>query len=257
MNYILENEQEASRLERQSMSTSYSISKELEGLVLKENSKVLEIGCGAGTLINYLNSQYEVEAQACDLQPEHIEHCRENSPKNIHFFQHNILTQSLTEKYDYIFMRYVTHHLGAKSFEASLGRIKKALTPAGKVIIIDVDGLMLNLGTLNLELERYFEKINRKFSGDLNMGRKIPTILSSFGFTNIDYSIQTVKFSSHTRDEEKEQWRERMSFAKDSFINILGSELDFKRFQKIFFAELDNEAVPFFLNKFITIAQND
>lgn len=254
MNYLMKNEKEADRLARQSKTSSFDVTKELEGINIPEGSHVLEVGCGAGTLIAHLQEKHKIKAYACDLQEEHVNYCKDNRSKDIHFFQHDILTQNLPHRYDFIFFRYVTHHLGVDRFKSCLNKLKIALKPNGKIIVIDVDGLMESLGTTDSQLLNYLETIRLKFSGDIRMGRKIAPLLSEAGFSKVDYEVKTVLFRGEERVKEANQWRERIEFGKQTYTELLGSETDFARFKKLYFRDLDNEEIPLFFNKFITIA---
>jgi cyclopropane fatty-acyl-phospholipid synthase-like methyltransferase len=253
MNYLMKNEKEADRLARQSQVSSFDVEQELEGIKIEPGCSVVEIGCGAGSLISFLNRVNDIKAYACDLQDEHVEYCKDNRDKSIHFFQHDILSQNLPHRYDYIFFRYVTHHLGVERFRKCINRLKMALKPDGKIIVIDCDGLMENIGTVNEDLIEYLEKIRVGFSGDTRMGRRIPSLLHDSGF-KVEFNLQTVLYKDDERVREAHQWREILVFGKETYTEILGSDTDFARFKKLYFRELDNEHTPFFLNKVITVA---
>lgn len=255
MNYVLKNEKEAERLKRQSEAKAFDVSEELRMVDVKKGASVLEIGCGAGTLISHLNDQYKVKASGCDLQEDHIKFCQQNCSDQIEFFQHNIVDSSLTQKYDYIFMRYMTHHLGVDLLLKAMENVKNALNPGGQVVIIDIDGLFENLGSLNQDLLNYLDLIDREFIGSLIMGRKIPTILEQAQLNDIRYEVQTIDFRGEERRIEIQQMKERFTFAKDALIEILGSELEFQRFYKLFMSEISKDAIPYFINKFITIGK--
>jgi SAM-dependent methyltransferase len=252
MTYVLQNEKEADRLKRQSEAKEFDVAAEISHLKIKANSNVLEIGCGAGTLINYLFSNNHIMAAGCDLQLEHVKFCKENSPESIDFFQHDIVKQRLTDKYDYIFMRYMTHHLGSDLFLKAMENVKHGLKPAGKVVVIDIDGLFENIGTIDMELAHYFRMIEDNFTGDLKMGRKISSLFNQVGLKDIKYEIQTVDFQGEAREVEIAQMKDRLTFAKDAFIEVLGSELDYHRFYKLFMEKIKEGTTTYFINKFIT-----
>ena len=254
MGYILDNKDEVYRLHKQSESQSYQLSQELQNPDIIKGSDVLEIGCGAGTLINHLKKYYHISAHACDLQQEHIEYCIKNI-KGVEFSVHDILEAPYKKKVDHIFMRYITHHLGVEGFQQALTHIKNSMKPNAKITIIDVDGLIANIGTLSNELSIYIDKVKNNFCGDLYMGRKIPELLYQNNFTILDTQLQTIDFKGDARELEIEQWRKRFDYAREAYIEILGSEIDFKKFQNLFFQELSKSHIPFFLNKIITHAQ--
>lgn len=255
MSYVLKNENEAKRLDEQSQSESFNVATEIRDIDIPENVKILEVGCGAGSLIGHLNANHNITAHGCDLQQEHINYCKNKFDSSIHFFQHDIVNQDLDEKYDLIFMRFVAHHLGTTIFKKALINMKKALNENGKIVIIDVDGLLTSVGTTNPYLLESFDKIQKNFQGDLNIGKKIPSILEELGFNDVKFDLRPVVFSEpKSRQEEIGQWKLRFNFAEKSFVKILGSEFEFTKFKKEYLKEIENPNIPFFFNKFIVTA---
>lgn len=256
MEYVLKNSKEADRLERQSKVDEFSVENELSELVLPTGCDVLEVGCGAGSLISYLNSKFSIKAKGCDLQEEHIEHCLNNYGDRIEFFQHDIIKSPLSEKFDYVFMRYIAHHLGQAGLMLALKNIKKSLRPGGKIFLIDIDGLFSNIGTVDKNLINYLEKFNSGFHGDFFIGRKIPNALKQAGFNNIKLNVKTIVFEGQAKVIELDQMKERLNFCKELIVKCLGSELEFKRFYKLYISEFEKSECPYFVNKFIVSAKN-
>ncbi len=249
--YVLKNENEVDRLARQSQSINYNVAEEISGVKIEDGEKVLEIGCGAGSLISYLNMNNKIDAHACDLQLEHVDYCKKNCSSDITFFQHDAVLSDFTQKYDHIFIRYVGHHLGVDLFKKCLLNAKNALHPDGRLTIIDIDSLFEGIGTLDNNLLAYIQTLSDKFSGDLRMGRKIPQILNSLGFESIDVRLDTTHYQGRGREEEVEQFKERIAQAKSYFVEMLGSEMDFQRFSRLFIQEISNPDIPFFSHRFI------
>ncbi|MAX67302.1 MAG: hypothetical protein CME66_10240 [Halobacteriovoraceae bacterium] len=251
MSYALRDKNEVNRLDAQSQSAKFDISKELNFFSPKNNSSVLEIGCGAGNVISYLNGAYKIKASGCDLLEEHVQYCKENCSSQINFFQHDIRNTEIDEKkYDYIIMRYVAHHLGVRDFEKSIKNILKSLKPGGELIIIDVDGLMKNIGTENRLLKKYLSCYEEGYSGDFEMGRKIPKILSKENIREMEAFAEFVNFCTpQERAVEAEQWRQRLMNSKKVMAASFESELDYNKFVKLYVEEIQKTDTLFYFIK--------
>lgn len=104
--------------------------------LVKDNSSVLDIGCGNGRILNILKDK-KVDYLACDQSTNLIEIAKKNWP------QYSFLLSALPnldnlekKKYDYIFVIAALHHLpGYKNRLLALKNISKYLKPEGQVIL--------------------------------------------------------------------------------------------------------------------------
>ncbi len=253
MNYILKSKTEAQRLTEQSLMESYSLQSELEDLHLSRGTKILDAGCGSGVLCHYLEKKFDgILINGCDIDEESLAFAKSKSmSKNSTYFKHDILNSSLPGKYDIIFNRFVGHHLGKQRMQQVLKNFYEALNPGGKVCIIDIDGLMINLAT---EEDRLLEKIilvKNKFSGNLHQARIIPSLLSKAGFQNINWKISTIDFKGDEKKQEIDQWQSRFESAINFYIDVFGTESEARYFFKDYLTEARKEEIPLFYNKFI------
>jgi SAM-dependent methyltransferase len=268
--YILEHEQEAQRLERQSQLAAFSLEKELEHIYFHQDQFVLDAGCGTGLLRNYLLHKYpHLYYVGVDQSADRIAHHQKN--KQMEFYQLNLedlnsldfLRGSAHEcstfikaqqGFDTILSRYVMHHLS--DAQKLLSNLKKCLKPGGRLVLIDCDGILTNLGTLNTTLLSMLEKINIHFQGKLSAASKLPAELNACGFKDISYDIQTVNFQGISRQEECLQYRQRITFAKHIYIEALGSEAEYEKFLELYLSEFSKEHVSMYYSKFIITATN-
>lgn len=253
MQYILKGQNEATRLDEQSAIPEFSLLKELENIHLKKGAVVLDAGCGSGVLCRFLEEKYlDLKVNGCDLNETGLEYARKMSHKpNSHFFQHNIVENPLKKTYDVIFNRLVAHHLGEEKLRMMLKNFFEALNPEGKVHIIDIDGLMLNIGTLSPGLKDKLDLLKKAFAGDCQVARLIPSLMHEVGFKNISWQIQMMDFQGESRKSEVDQWKSRFESALPFYIEILGSEFEAKKFFKEYTQEASKDHVPLFYNKFI------
>lgn len=250
MSYILKNKDEVHRLKKQSESKLYHVADEVSHIDIFDGANVLEVGCGAGDLISHLDNKFEINSMGIDLLEEHIEFCKGKYPQ-INFRQHNIVESPLEHKFDFIFMRLVGHHLGIDRLSKAVQNIYHMLSKGGSICLIDVDGFMFNLYGIDEKLDQYFAQIEKKFDGDLLIGRKLPRLLHNQNFFNIEYRVQICDFQKEDRAEEVNQWDNRLKFAQEDFINIFGEKIDYMRFKNLFMETIRNENIPLFFNKFI------
>lgn len=256
MKYMLENHQEVSRLAKQAKLKQYSIEDEFSEIQFKKGEKVLEVGCGGGDVINYINETWSVSAAGCDLLPSHINHCLNQNNTGINFFVHDITKSALDEKFDSIVLRYVAQHLPQDILKIAIGNIKKSLRPNGRLIIIDLDGMLSNFWCDDSFVNESIDKIIEGFPGDLSVGRKLGTLLSREGF-QFDCKTQDCQFKSlNDKAKEAYQWEQRFSFAKELVIESLGNEVFYRRFLKKFLFEFKQNSSTYYFTKFIYVARS-
>lgn len=256
MTYIMKNKNEAKRLHEQSQNFLFLPKKDLEGIRLKSHSNILDAGCGSGIFTEELFKQNpSSKIFGCDIDNNQLDFAYNHTPSQISYFNHDLTCSPLDNKYDYIFNRYVAHHFTQKNYLRILSHLHQSLNKKGKLFIIDADGILNNIGTTNLVLIENIKVINEKFSGDLHMARKIPTLLKNIGFKNIKWKIEVMDFTKENRQAEVKQWEQRIDFGMKSYIAALGSQFKAKNFKKLFLETIKDESTPLFYNKFIIIGE--
>ena len=95
---------------------------------LKENSTLLELGCGPGNDITYLNKHYSVTGS--DLSDEFLKRCKKKF-KDLSFVKLDTISINTDKTYDCIFSNKVLHHLAIEELEKSLKRQQKVIKSNG------------------------------------------------------------------------------------------------------------------------------
>lgn len=250
--YLLNGNSEASRLDDQSDLENYSVESEIGHLNINSFKKVLDAGCGSGVLCRYLEGQGIHNIHGCDLSSESLKHAKENTRnKSTQYFKHNISESPTKEKYDLIFNRFVAHHLGPKEFEKVAKNFYNSLDISGKIVIIDLDGYFCNLIGFSKTLDIRIKKLLNAFHGDLNMGRKIPNILTKSGFEDVSWEVKAMDFQGLEKEREIEQVRLRFENSMEFYINIFGTEFEAKKFKQEVLETMKLPDTPVFYNKFV------
>lgn len=118
---------------------NYRIKKTLEFASVRKNSKILDIGCGTGSLLYELSKDSSLELHGIDLSKEMIKIAKEKLKNkalikigNVNF----LLRKYKINYFNYIFIEDAFHHLPNQ--EKLIVEIKKLLDKEGKLIISDL-----------------------------------------------------------------------------------------------------------------------
>lgn len=255
MSYILSHSaKETDRLTKQSTLSHFDINKELSGFSFEGFKYHLDVGCGDGRLCSHLKQLHpNMEVFGIDIDKARIETAK-SLHSNINFIHGNILNEELPQCFDLITNRLVAHHFNLDGYKSLLSRMYESLKANGEIVIIDMDGAFLNLGTNNSKLLNDIQKLHESFPGDMQIARKIPSLLKEVGFKNIETKITLEHMHGTSKNQEAEQWRERFEIAKDFYLAFFGSESKTNAFFESYLTEFTKEEVPVFYNKFIISA---
>ncbi len=258
-NYVLENNEEAARLEKQSTQSAYQLKEELSLIRTKPGDRILDCGCGTGLVARFLaDHTIGTQIEGCDFSATRIENAREqtklNLNQNIRYFETSLdAINSESNRYDLITCRYVIEHLSEP--EKAVQEFYRVLKNGGKAYVINFDGVLYNLFPMSTELNLMMEILKNKAPFDLYAGRKIPELLKNAGFKNIQWNITAHSFQGEDLLNEYKMNAERLTFAIPLLSQIFGSETKAYRFKKIFLEEMMKPAATLFYNKFVVTGE--
>lgn len=254
MAYILENKDEASRLERQARARAYNVDEEFEDWVIPSRARVLDAGCGSGLVARHLASRFkDARIEACDASEIRLHEARAlaRQPEHhrIHFFHADLARGVEQGAYDAIACRFVLEHLADPA--PAVAGIFRALRSGGVARVVDIDGLLFNLHPVSPELGEMLSVLKRSLPLDLEVGRKIPALLERAGFEQIVYRVEAFGFQGEELESERRMTAERLGFARQGLALALGSPERAQEFIDRYLEEMGAPGAALFYNKFV------
>ena len=114
----------------------------------EKNARILDVGCGNGDLVYWLQSKGYANAEGVDLSPEQAEEAASLGIKNIRHGEMKEALRQADRVYDAIVARDVLEHLTKEENVALVDLVFSALAPDGIFIAQSVNAESLNWGRL-------------------------------------------------------------------------------------------------------------
>jgi 2-polyprenyl-3-methyl-5-hydroxy-6-metoxy-1,4-benzoquinol methylase len=256
MSYVLEDNREFERLERQSKTTLYNPESELAGIDLSKARRILDAGSGSGIVSRFLaNSLPLTEVVGVEQSDHRVQAAKKASAslKNLSFRAGSITSlPSDLGLFDAAVCRFVLEHMPKEAAVNALQEIRKHLRPAGTLVAIDIDGLFHNLYPRSSIVQDFLSRLDQVPSIDMQVGRKLPSWLLEAGFENVAWRIETMEICGSNLAIERQIIEERFAQNLPAMAALYGgSEEKARQFQTEFLKTLDGPGSVLFYNKFI------
>lgn len=256
MTYALENESEAERLRLQESIEVYSLDHEFSDFATFPYGKMLDAGCGEGAVSRFFSqADSSLSIEGIDFSDIRIKQAKNYSQdfKNINF------TAGYLEKlnfdnnsFDFIVSRYVYEHLN-DPFSVSK-ELHRVIKPGGTIRICDFDNILSGFHTCNEEFNQTLKSIENKIGVDLNIGRKIPTLLGRAGFNVTHIRVSAHYFFGEELEKEAANYKRRFEQMMPLLSSALGDERSARKFVSDYVNFLTHKDSVYFMNKFVVDA---
>lgn len=256
MAYIMEAAIEASRLEEQVFQTNYSIVDELKGFRFKPDERVMDAGCGTGVLSRYLVEHFGVRSvDALDVSDLRLKQASKllgpatRDAIRFHRQDLDLLDSRFHGRYDTVICRFVIEH--AEAPERILAELRKALRPGGRLIVIELDGVFINLHSANAKLNRFMTKLRKHLTFDLEIGRKVPGMLKRAGFSGIEWDARLLACRGESLREEYGNTVKRFAGINAFLLKLFKTQAKCDEFRALYLEEMLKEENTCVFTKYV------
>jgi ubiquinone/menaquinone biosynthesis C-methylase UbiE len=141
---------------------------------IKNNSTILDAGCGTGTFLNILSKNKTLKLYGIDVSPKMLEIARKKLKDRAKLSLNPVEKIGYKNKFDYIFSIIAMHHYSDQ--EKAIKNFYQSLKNNGRLIILDVD--------LGESLNRVFHRIETA-NTKVYSKEEIYKLLKRYKFKNI------------------------------------------------------------------------
>jgi ubiquinone/menaquinone biosynthesis C-methylase UbiE len=206
------------RLERQAL--IYGFEDDLAVLSLSSNERVLDAGCGAGSITRAIaQDNPNGTAIGVDLDPKFIDYAKRKTAsegiENIDFKVGDVLNLPFEDDhFDVVWSKHLLQWVGER--QQAIKEFKRVLKPNGRLICCNFDGFGEDHYPVDVELHQHlvtwFEAAAEALGFDNRVGRKLPSMFLDAGFTDVTVDImQDRAFGGFGGDPEK-KWNWEVQF---------------------------------------------
>ena len=232
LDYLLDNDQEPLRLERQAQ--IYGFEDDLRHLALSGAERVLDAGCGAGVITRAVcRALPRGSAIGVDREPRYIEHARSAAGTeqigNVEFRVADVLCLPFANgTFDVLWSKHLLQWV--KDRDAAIAEFKRVVRSGGRVICCNFDGLWANPypadSVLQGDLDLWFTAMEAEVGYDRFLGRKLGSMLSCAGLVDVRVDfIPDRAYGGYGGDREKRsnwerQWASMLEFSARVYGSI-------------------------------------
>lgn len=174
-----------------------------------KGAPILEVGCGMGHFLYFLQAQGYVNHWGIDIGKEQINHCREHVTQQVSLVSDtaSYLLERKGQYHAIVFLD-VLEHLEDDNLWEILGGAKEALVPGGKVIVS-----VPNAACITSLMTLYGDLTHRRLFTEGSLGQLFRTL----GYTNIEMLPNEKKVIRSFRSR-RERWLWQL---RDRFVRWL------------------------------------
>ncbi len=254
--YVIHSDKECERLELQAQLAN--IRGHLRHLPISANDRVLDVGCGSGSMSRLIARSFpQAEVVGVDLRERYLDFARARSRdegiRNVTFGGGDVFALPFADaSFDVVWTKYLLQWL--KEPKSALAELKRVTKPGGLVVSCDYVGFAIEHYPAAPEFER---QVREGIAAvvDCNIGRQVAPFMLSLGFRNVRVEMETDDLFTVIGSIDKERrwnWEKQFQAARPHLIQIAGSELNVDRFIDRFLAYYDDPATCSFTTLYFT-----
>jgi SAM-dependent methyltransferase len=256
--YIYDSDTECERLEKQAILEG--IERYLRFLPVPEGGRVLDAGCGSGSMTRLLASRNpKAHIVGVDFNPRFIAYAGNRAAAegltNTSFEQGDVQDLSFNDGgFDVVWSHLVLYFLPDPA--RAIAEFRRVLRPGGRLVIALTDRTFLNNHPEDPSLQPRLNKVIHGIA-DVDLSRRLPGMLREAGFKDIICEIETDRLY-HVIGSATPAQRENIVIALTSgmarLAGILGSREEAERFLTDLLAYIDRADTDSFNTLWITMA---
>jgi SAM-dependent methyltransferase len=199
-----------------------------------------------------------VRVVGCDRSAQRIARAREAAAglDNVEFRVDDVRWLSFpTGSFDVVICRYVLEHLEPAARRQALAELARCVRPGGALCVVDIDGAFTNVHPALEPLPELIARLRSDDTVDLEVGRKLPSMLLAAGLTAIRTRLEPVYFRHEELDIASKMLGWTLDAVQAHLAKLLGSG---EKAQAARLAYLEAVRAPggmFFCHKFIVTGQ--
>lgn len=100
--------------------------------------KILDVGCGTGSVLNLLDKNLKIDYVGCDINPEYIQYARKKYPGQGRFYCCSVDDLPVHESaFDVVLAISIFHHINDQASGRLLQTVRQKLKPGGIFVMTD------------------------------------------------------------------------------------------------------------------------
>jgi SAM-dependent methyltransferase len=188
----------------------------IESLGISREARVLEVGCGNGSMSAWMAEHVAPDGQivALDLDLSLVDDVR---APGVEFRQGDIVTGPVDPgRFDFVTARAVLHHVA--DAKAATGNLVASLRPGGAILLIEPDFLPVSVAE-PIEVRTFWSgwlAWSRERGIDYHIGRTLAPRLAGYGLKEIEGTAETAIYNGGS--QWADYWRETITELRSDLI---------------------------------------
>jgi len=244
--YAIHSDDECERLELQARLAK--IEQHLRYLPVSPRSRVLDAGCGSGSMSRLIARSFpDAEVTGVDLREQYLDFARRSARsehlQNVQFQSADVFALPFADaSFDVVWTKYLLQWL--KEPERALNELKRVTRPGGIIVSCDFASFAIEHYPIDPDFDREVRRVMTALV-DCDIGRKVPSFMILLGLRDVHVEVEADKIFTvigRIDAERRWNWEKQFQAARPHLIQIIGSEEDADRFVANFLSIYDDPA---------------